>query len=366
MKPIYYIGIMSGTSLDGVDAVLVDFSNSTPVLVQTFFCVYCEKLRMQLLSLHRSDYDELHRAAMLSNELSILYAEAATGLLKNSRVESQDVIAIGCHGQTVRHCPEAEKKYTIQLVNAALLAELTQITVVADFRSRDIAAGGQGAPLVPAFHHDFFRDSLHHRVIVNIGGIANITRLDPHNETIGFDCGPGNILLDAWCLRHTGRAYDKDGQWAMTGKVIPALLGELLEDYYFLCKPPKSSGRELFNVEWLGEKLVGNELPEDVQATLLQLTALIIARAIQDYCPTATEVYVCGGGAHNTLLMSRLIGFMPYRKIALTDQLGIAADWVEAFAFAWLAKQAILRKPSNMVTVTGARGNRILGAIHPA
>lgn len=357
---------MSGTSLDGVDAVLVDFGASTPVLAQTYFCPYDEQLRMQLLALHRSGYDELHRAAMLSNHLSALYAEAIAELLRNSGIGFQQVIAIGCHGQTIRHCPEVEKSYTIQLVNAALLAELTQITVVADFRSRDMAAGGQGAPLVPAFHHALFKDSFYHRVIVNIGGIANITSLDPYNEIIGFDCGPGNILMDAWCLRHTGKNYDKNGQWAMTGQIIPALLEKLLGDYFFSRQPPKSTGRELFDVEWLERKLVGNEAPEDVQATLLQLTAMAITRSIREYCPTAVEIYACGGGAYNTLLIDSLINLMPERKIALTDQLGVAADWVEAFAFAWLAQQAILRKTGNLTAVTGAKGNRILGAIYPA
>ena len=357
---------MSGTSLDGVDAVLVDFSVSPPVLLQTFFFPYDDRLRTQLLSLHQPGDDELHRAAMLSNQLSCLYAEATAGLLRNSGIGFQQVVAIGCHGQTVRHCPEMERSYTIQLVNAALLAELTRITVVVDFRSRDMAAGGQGAPLVPAFHHALFNSSTCHRVIVNIGGIANITSLDPHNKVIGFDCGPGNILMDAWCLRHIGTTYDKNGQWAATGQIILALLEELLADYFFSSQPPKSTGRELFNLEWLEGKLLGNEAPEDVQATLLQLTVMAITQSIHDYCPAAAEIYVCGGGAHNTLLMNRLIDAMPGKKVALTVQLGIAADWVEAFAFAWLAQQTILRKASNLTAVTGAKGDRILGAIYPA
>jgi len=357
---------MSGTSLDGVDAVLIDFSASTPVLIQTFFLPYDDKLRAQLLLLHQPDYDELNRAAILSNQLSCLYAEATAGLLKNSGIVSQQVVAIGCHGQTIRHCPEVERNYTIQLVNAALLAELTQITVVIDFRSRDMAAGGQGAPLVPAFHEAIFKSSDCHRVIVNIGGIANITSLDPHNQIIGFDCGPGNILMDAWCLRHIGENYDRNGQWAATGQMIPALLEELMTDYFFLRHPPKSTGRDLFNIKWLEEKLLGNEASEDVQATLLQLTIMAIANSIREYCPTAEEIYICGGGAHNILLIDRLIDVVPRKKVALTDQLGVAADWVEAFAFAWLAQQAILRKTGNLTAVTGAKGSRILGAIYPA
>lgn len=357
---------MSGTSLDGVDTVLVDFGSPTPVLVQTFFCAYDDQLREQLLSLHQPGHDELNRAAILSNQLSCLYAQATAGLLENAGIAPQQIVAIGCHGQTVRHCPEVEKNYTIQLVNGALLAELTQITVVADFRSRDIAAGGQGAPLVPAFHDAVFKHPDCHRVIVNIGGIANITSLDPSHSIIGFDCGPGNLLMDAWCLRHTGKTYDKNGQWAATGRIIPVLLEALLADYFFLRQPPKSTGRDLFNVQWLEKKLLGNETPEDVQATLLQLTAITIARSIQEYCQTAEEVYVCGGGAHNTLLLDRLIDVIPGKAVALTDQLGVAVDWVEAFAFAWLAQQAMLRKTGNLAAVTGAKGDRILGAIYPA
>lgn len=363
---MYYIGIMSGTSLDGVDAVLVDFSAASPVLLQTFFCPYDDGLRTQLLSLHQSGHDELHRAAVLSNQLSRLYAEATAGLLRNAGAGFQQITAIGCHGQTVRHCPEVERSYTIQLVNAALLAELTQITVIIDFRGRDIAAGGQGAPLVPAFHRALFTSATCHRVIVNIGGIANITSLDPYNKIIGFDCGPGNILMDAWCLRHTGKNYDQNGQWAATGQVIPTLLEKLLHDHFFSRQPPKSTGRELFNITWLENELLGNEAPEDVQATLLELTVMAIAKSIHNYCPTAMEIYVCGGGAHNTTLMHRLVNAMPGKKVALTDQLGVAADWVEAFAFAWLAQQTMLRKTGNLAAVTGARGDRVLGAIYPA
>lgn len=357
---------MSGTSLDGVDTVLVDFSSPAPVLLRTYFCAYDSQLREQLLSLHQPGYDELNRAAILSNQLSCQYAQATAGLLENAGITPQQIVAIGCHGQTVRHCPEIEKNYTIQLVNGALLAELTQITVVADFRSRDIAAGGQGAPLVPAFHEAVFKRPDCHRVIVNIGGIANITSLDPYHPIIGFDCGPGNLLMDAWCSRHTGKTYDNSGQWAATGRIIPVLLEALLADYFFLRQPPKSTGRDLFNVQWLEKKLLGNETPEDVQATLLQLTAITIARSIQEYCQTAEEVYICGGGAHNTLLMDRLIDIIPGKTVALTDQLGVAVDWVEALAFAWLAQQTMLRKTGNLAAVTGAKGNRILGAIYPA
>lgn len=357
---------MSGTSLDGVDAVLVDFGQAAPSLLQTQFCPYDAGLREQLLALHHPGHDELDRAALLSNQLSRLYAQATMDLLEKAGVPVQQISAIGCHGQTVRHCPEAEKRYTTQLINAALLAELTRITVVADFRSRDIAAGGQGAPLVPAFHDAVFKHANHHRIIVNIGGIANITSLDPTKPIIGFDCGPGNLLMDAWCLRHTGKTYDENGAWAATGRVIPALLENFLAEDFFARQPPKSTGRDLFNIHWLEKKLHGTETPQDVQATLLQFTATTIAQAIMEHCPSADEAYLCGGGAHNGLLLNRLIDNLPGRIVALTDQLGVAADWVEAFAFAWLAQQTLARKTGSLAEVTGARGNRILGAIYPA
>lgn len=357
---------MSGTSLDGVDAVLAGFNPGCPQLLQTFFCPYDDELRTQLLALHQSGYDELHRAAILGNQLSVLYAKAVSGLLRIAGFSSSQITAIGCHGQTVRHCPEAGNNYTIQLVNAALLAELTQITVIVDFRSRDIAAGGQGAPLVPAFHEAVFKKDDCPRAIVNIGGIANITRLNDRLPVIGFDCGPGNLLLDAWCLRHTGKNYDGNGQWAASGQVVSDLLKALFAEPYFVRPPPKSTGRDLFSLSWLEGRISGNEAPEDVQATLLELTALSIAGAIDGYCPDTAEVYICGGGAHNAYLMQRLIELMPGKSVAPADQAGIAADWVEAFAFAWLARQTILRKTGNLAPVTGAKGNRILGAIYPA
>lgn len=366
MRPVYYIGIMSGTSLDGVDAVLADFSTATPTLIHTFFLPYDESLRAQLLSLQQPGHDELNRAALLGNQLSRLYATTTAGLLKERDILPQEVVAIGCHGQTVRHCPEPGKNYTIQLVNAALLAELTQITVVADFRSRDIAAGGQGAPLVPAFHQAMFMHPDHHRIIVNIGGIANITSLHPEEPVIGFDCGPGNMLMDAWCLQHRGSTYDQNGNWASTGHVIPGLLEEFLKDPFFSSPPPKSTGRDLFDMKWLINRLQGIEATEDVQATLLQLTVTTIANSIHDYCPASEEIYICGGGAHNTVLMNRLTDAVCGKHVALTDRLGIAADWVEAYAFAWLAQQAISGKPGNLAAVTGAAGGRILGAVYPA
>lgn len=363
MKPAYYIGIMSGTSLDGIDVVLADLSLSPPSLLCTFYLPYDEDLRLRLLELHHPGNDELHRAAMLSNELSRCYAEAVVNLLSNSGVKPQNVIAIGCHGQTVRHCPQPEKSYTIQLGNAALLAELTGITVVSDFRSRDIAAGGQGAPLVPKFHQVLFADPKNHRVIVNIGGISNLTSLAPTGEVTGFDCGPGNLLMDAWCLRQLGKAYDENGVWAGSGKVIPPLLEKLLSLPFFSLPPPKSTGREMFNLPWLEDFLCGEEKPEDVQATLLQLTVTGISRSVLAYFPSAVEIYLCGGGARNRELVARLRTALLGKKVELTDALSVDADWLEAFAFAWLAQQTIVGEVGNLPEVTGAKAARVLGMI---
>lgn len=361
-----YIGIMSGTSLDGVDAALVHFDSSASSLIQTVFLPYDDSLRAQLLALNEVGHDELHRAALLSNRLSRLYADAVIDLLANSGMSSRNITAIGCHGQTVRHCPQSERAYSIQLGNAALLAELTDITVVADFRSRDIAAGGQGAPLVPAFHQAFLGHAEIYRVIVNIGGIANITSLPPNGEIVGFDCGPGNMLMDAWCLRHRGSTYDQNGAWASTGRIIPELLEALLVFPFFFLPPPKSTGREMFSMDWLSSYLRGDEAPEDVQATLLKLSAEAIARSLLLHFPEAEEVYLCGGGARNGKLVAELKTALSGKSVNLTDVLGIDADWMEAFAFAWLAKQAINKTPSNLPAVTGAQGRRILGAIYYA
>ncbi|GDX59148.1 anhydro-N-acetylmuramic acid kinase [Nitrosomonadaceae bacterium] len=357
---------MSGTSLDGIDVILSDSSTSLPSLACTYYLPYDKNLRQQILELHQPGNDELHRAAVLSNELARSYAEAVVGLLTKSGVSPQDVIAIGCHGQTVRHCPQPERSYTLQLGNAALLAELTGITVVSDFRSRDIAAGGQGAPLVPKFHQFLFTDPKNHRVIVNIGGISNLTSLTPSGEVAGFDCGPGNLLMDAWCLRHLGETYDHDGAWARSGKVIPELFERLFELEFFSLPFPKSTGRELFNLSWLEGYLSGMEKPEDVQSTLSQLTTLSIAKSLLSHFPSAVEVFLCGGGARNTDLVERLRAALPMKRVELTDVLGVDADWLEAFAFAWLAQQAMVGAPGNLPEVTGARGQRILGAIYQA
>ncbi len=365
-NPDYYVGIMSGTSLDGIDAVLTDLNSQPPLLLNTFYQPYDKNLRSQILDLHQSGNNELHLAAMLSNKLAHCYAKTVINLLNKHKVKSQSVTAIGCHGQTVRHCPQSEMSYSIQLGNASLLAELTGITVVADFRSRDIAAGGQGAPLVPAFHQLLFQDPEISRVIVNIGGISNITNLASNTKIVGFDCGPGNILMDSWCQRHLGTTYDKNGTWAESGETIPALLEELMSFKFFSVPPPKSTGREVFNLTWLEKHLSGNESTEDVQATLLQLTSRAITDTILKWFPDTTEVYLCGGGARNIALTSRIQISLPGKKVAPTDVLGINADWLEAFAFAWLAKQNIQGVPSSIPSVTNAKGERILGAVYQA
>ena len=355
---------MSGTSLDGIDAALLDLSTTTPKLLATHYQAYPADLKDALLALHHPAHNELHQAQLLANELARGYATATAALLQSANTSPGQVRAIGCHGQTVRHRPEAG--YTIQLGNAALLAELSQISVVNDFRSRDIAAGGQGAPLVPAFHHQVLRHPDIHRVIVNIGGISNLTNLPPGRATTGFDCGPGNLLMAAWIAEHQGQPYDKDGAWAASGKSIPHLLQALLQEPFLHAPPPKSSGRDLFNMHWLKQRLSGNEAPADVQATLLELTSYGISNAIKQFCAGAEEIYLCGGGAHNHVLVQRLNTELPNCRIALTDQLGIGADWLEAIAFAWLAQQTLHGRSANLPAVTGARHPCILGAIYPA
>lgn len=355
---------MSGTSLDGIDAVLAAFGNGSCQLLHHHFQPFDEALRAELLALNHAGENELERAALAANALSRSYAATVLELLKQSGINAGQVTAIGCHGQTVRHRPDLG--FTLQLVNPALLAELTGVTVIADFRSRDIAAGGQGAPLVPAFHTALFRHPQRHRAIVNIGGIGNLTCLPPEGKLLGFDCGPGSVLMDAWVSQHLGLSYDKDGAWAESGSVIPELLQQFLAEPFFAAPPPKSTGRDLFNLTWLRCFLSPGMAPADVQSTLLDLTVEGIATAILDHCGEAGEIYLCGGGAHNGALIRRLKQRLPNSPIALTDELGVDANWVEAFAFAWLARQTLHRLPGNLPEVTGAKSPRILGAIYPA
>lgn len=361
------VGLMSGTSLDGVDAVLAKFEAGRVECLASHYAPYEASIRAEVLALHGTCENELHRAALLANRLARVYADAVTALLakvSHGDAPAKAIRAIGCHGQTIRHMPG--QGYTLQLNNPALLAEMTGIDVVADFRSRDIAAGGQGAPLVPAFHDAMFRSTAKHRVILNIGGIANLTDLAPGRATTGFDCGPGNMLLDGWIQRHLGLPFDQDGSWAQQGRRLPELHARLLDHPFLALPPPKSCGREQFNLDWLDMQLDGKEKPEDVQATLTAFTAATIADAIGRHCGQPDELYVCGGGAGNVALMTTLRDRLPQWRVDTTDALGLAPNRVEATAFAWLAWRTLHRQPGNLPAVTGASGPRVLGAIYPA
>ncbi|WP_334159283.1 anhydro-N-acetylmuramic acid kinase [Achromobacter insolitus] len=363
-----YIGLMSGTSVDGVDGVLVRLGDGQPPAVQASASLPMPAdLRRELLALNQSGDDELARAALAANSLARLYAQAVAALLQHAGVAAGDVAAIGAHGQTVRHRPDLG--YTVQLNAPALLAELTGIDVVADFRSRDVAAGGQGAPLVPPFHGAIF-GAPQGRAVLNLGGIANVTLLEPGHAPRGFDTGPANVLLDGWCQRHLGQAYDADGRWAATGQVLAPLLEQLISsEPWFALPPPKSTGRDLFNMQWLDERLAAFDgpkpAPQDVQATLQRLTARTVANAIDAAAASTQEVFVCGGGARNTGLM-RELAYCLQRPVRPTDALGVPAQEVEALAFAWLAQAFMQRRPAGLPAVTGARGPRILGALYPA
>jgi anhydro-N-acetylmuramic acid kinase len=353
---------MSGTSLDGVDVAITKFDGQLCKVIHTHFLAYPPDLRTDLLTLHTCGDNELERAALLANRLAHLYANAVNQALDQADFAPSVITAIGCHGQTIRHRPELG--FTLQIGNAALLAELTGITIISDFRSRDIAAGGQGAPLVPAFHQAVFADKQLHRVIINIGGIANLTNLPVNDIVSGFDSGPGNMLMDAWTELHLGKAYDPAGGWAATGRVIDVLLGELLAHPFFGQSPPKSTGRDLFNLAWLRQYLKSGYKPVDVQRTLLEFTARNIVLAVEQYCGKPDEIYLCGGGAHNQALIQSLQQALHPVKIRLSDALGVGVDWVEAAAFAWLARQTMHQSTASLPEVTGAKGARILGAIY--
>jgi anhydro-N-acetylmuramic acid kinase len=362
-----YAGVMSGTSLDGVDAVVADFApdDGAPCrLLAAAHTPFAATLRAELLALQRAGADEFARAARAANALADAYAGAIGSALGIAGVPARDVVAAGVHGQTLRHRPD--QGWTLQLNNPARVAEWAGVTVVADFRSRDVAAGGQGAPLVPAFHAALFRRG-RHRIVINGGGIANLTDLPPQGAVRGFDTGPGNVLIDLWHARHHGAAFDRDGAWAKAGRVHAALLAALLAEPYFAKAPPKSTGRDLFHAEWLDAMLAGFGIvpPADVQATLVALTARSIANAARVHCESDTEVLVCGGGANNLALMEALSGEFAPSTVATTATEGVAVEHVEALAFAWLAREALAGRPGNLPDVTGARGPRVLGAIYP-
>jgi len=365
-----YIGIMSGTSMDGADGVLVDFSGARPAVLADAHQPFPPELRAAFAALQQPGDDEIHREALAANGLARVYANCAAALLEQAGVTAASVRAIGAHGQTVRHRPGLYDGigYTRQTQHPALLAELSGIDVVADFRSRDVAAGGQGAPLVPALHHALFGQPGETRVACNIGGISNISILPDAGPVTGFDCGPGNALLDHWIERHRGQAYDANGDWAAGGRIDPALLAALLAEPYFDAPPPKSTGRDLFHPAWLDAQLA--RLPaglaaQDVQATLSALTAEAIARDVRRYAPKARRLIVCGGGARNRFVMALLAQALPGMAVQTSEDFGVPVSQVEAIAFAWLARQCVQREPGNVPTVTGAAGPRILGAIYP-
>jgi anhydro-N-acetylmuramic acid kinase len=374
---VLYIGLMSGTSLDGVDGVLVDFADAQSdagmrVLAHAHR-PFADTLASELLALNTPGDNELQRAALAGNTLAAVYADVVAELLSRSGVPPPSVRAIGAHGQTVRHRPGAfdGTGFTLQIGNAALLAELTAIDVVADFRSRDVAAGGQGAPLVPAFHRAVFGRAGVATGVLNVGGISNLTVLAADGATTGFDCGPGNALMDHWCRLHTGRAFDDCGAWAATGHVIDKLLLSMRTEPFFVLAPPKSTGRDLFHPAWLNAHLCtlgavsAPPRPEDVQATLTELTARVAADALSAHAVEARELLVCGGGAFNAELMRRLAAQLPGTLVQGTDKRGLPADEVEACAFAWLAREHVARRSGNLPAVTGARGPRVLGALYP-
>ncbi|MDE2599243.1 MAG: anhydro-N-acetylmuramic acid kinase [Rhodocyclaceae bacterium] len=363
MSAELYIGLMSGTSLDGVDAALVQIGKGELQLLGSTCLPYPDDVRAAALALHAPGPDDLHHASLLANRVATLYAEAVDDLLDLAGTEARHIRALGAHGQTVRHNPAAG--YTLQLINPSLLAELSGIPVVADFRSRDIAAGGQGAPLVPAFHDAALRHPAEHRVVLNLGGIANITDLAPGKPTRGFDTGPGNMLLDAWIQRQRGLPYDENGAWGARGTARESLLAQLQAHPYLQQPPPKSCGREEFNIGWLMSCLNGSEAPEDVQATLVELSARSIADAIHAHCGTPDAVFACGGGARNPALMAALARRLPNVKVTTTDSAGLDGDSLEAIAFAWLAQRTLHGLSGNLPAVTGARGERILGAVYP-
>ncbi|MET0319381.1 MAG: anhydro-N-acetylmuramic acid kinase [Duganella sp.] len=361
-----YIGLMSGTSLDGVDGALADFSGDTITTLGAAYIAFPPALRAELMALQAPGDNEIEREAAAANQLAQHYADCVAALLAAAARAPQDVHAVAVHGQTIRHRPELG--FTRQTNNPALLAELCGIDVIADFRSRDVAAGGQGAPLVPAFHQALFGKAGQTRVVANIGGIANISVLGGDGAVTGFDTGPGNVLMDAWIARHQHQEYDADGAWAASGQEIPELLQELLREPYLALPAPKSTGRDLFHLDWLDARLAvyREAAPADVQFTLTRFTALSLAQAIQAYGGGADAVYVCGGGAYNGVLMSELgMALGDQVLVASTQALGMAPNRVEALAFAWLGYRFSERLAGNLPAVTGALGERVLGALYP-
>ena len=374
-----FIGLMSGTSADGVDASLVDISQidgkHSIKPIGHYYLPFPNDFAQQIRSLYQSDHNEVESVGVVSQQLSHLYARAVSSLLDQQSIQPEQICAIGNHGQTIRHCIDFKPAFSVQIGNNALLAELTGIDVIGDFRSSDIAAGGQGAPLVPAFHQRIFASNQTNQVIVNIGGIANITAINQTGDVIaGFDTGPGNALLNDWILKHQQVNFDKDGLWAKSGSVNNHLLTLLVQDDYFSRPAPKSTGREYFHLAWLENKLAqfsdgisaGDISPQDVQATLVDLTAVTIINAVKTYFSSA-DIWICGGGVHNSLLMQRLSFYATNNfSVATSADKGIDPDWVESQCFAWLAFCFNQRLPANIPALTGANKSKILGCLYPA
>lgn len=362
-----YIGVMSGTSLDGVDVVLAVIDQHM-VAQQASYChPFPPALRQQVLAICQGQPLTLSQLGQLDTQLGKLFAEAVVTLMQRQSLESDDIMAIGCHGQTVWHEPDSAAPSTLQIGDNNQIAAATGVTVVGDFRRRDMALGGQGAPLVPAFHQALLMDSTERRMVLNIGGIANLSLLIPGQPVRGYDTGPGNMLIDAWIWRHQGVGYDNNAAWALTGQVVPALLEQMLNDPWFVLPPPKSTGREYFNLGWVERQLqrFPGLAPQDVQATLSELTALTIAQQIK-LSNGCDRLLVCGGGSRNPLLMARLAAHLPGTEVGPTDAAGVSGDDMEALAFAWLAFRTLSGLPGNLPAVTGAREMSVLGAIYPA
>lgn len=365
-QPALYLGLISGTSADGIDAALLAVEPAIGVQAAASF-PYPEDLRARIIALARADVRlSLDELGTLDAAIGLAFADAATTLLTESGVDPARVRAIGSHGQTVRHRPDIEPPFTLQLGNPALIAERTGIDVVADFRRADMAAGGQGAPLAPAFHAAAFADSDTTRAVLNLGGIANVTVLAPGAPVRGFDTGPANCLLDGWAQRHLGADRDDGGGWAASGRIDEGLLASCLADPYFSLPPPKSTGREYFHLDWLGQHLQGDVAPVDVQATLVAVTAGSVADALRGCGVAMEQVLVCGGGVHNPVLMAALAAALAPAKVVSSASQGLDPDFIEAAAFAWLAERHLADLPGNLPEVTGARGSRVLGARYPA
>ena len=361
-----YLGLISGTSADGIDAALVRFEGTACHLVASRTSRWDEALRARLVALGQGgDATSLDELGALDVQVAEAFADAATQLLEAAKVAATDVRAIGSHGQTIRHRPNAAHPFTWQLGDGNVIAERTGIDTVADFRRRDVAAGGQGAPLVPAFHAALLHDASEDRAVLNLGGIANFTLLPRDGQVRGFDTGPANALLDAWCDRHRGMPYDAQGAFAASGAVDAALLERLRADPWFALPPPKSSGREHFHLDWVQARLPGDARAEDVQATLLELTATTVADALLAHQPTTRRVLACGGGVHNPVLLARIAAHLPGIRVESTAAHGLDPDSVEAMAFAWLARETLAGRPGNLPAVTGARGSRVLGVVYP-